>query len=186
MADKIQFHGQEKITEWLNKVLKQAGDHSKLMHSIGSILEHNTKQRINTGIGTDDKPWQKSWRAKMQGGTTLRDTSRLYNSIKYTISNDGKRVVVGTNVEYAPYLHFGAKIKHVGRVHTNYFKVNKSGEVQARFVKKSKSNFAQDSNIGAYTVVLPPRPFLGMSIDDSQEVLFEIEEYLLELLMHAK
>ena len=111
MANTIQFHGQEKITEWLNKVLKQAGDHSSLMHNIGSVLEHNTKQRINTGIGTDDKPWQKSWRAKLQGGTTLRDTSRLYNSIKYTVLDGGKRVVVRPNVFYPPVLHFGATIR---------------------------------------------------------------------------
>ena len=36
------------------------------------------------------------------------------------------------------------------------------------------------------SVIIPPRPFLGMSVDDSQEVLFEIEEYLLELLLSAK
>ena len=167
MADSIQFHGQEKITQWLNKVLKQAGDHSKLMHNIGSILEHNTKQRINTGIGTDDKPWQKSWRAKMQGGTTLRDTSRLYNSIKYTVLDGGKRVVVGTNVFYAPVLHFGATIKA------------KSGKY-LKF-KTTMGGWAQ-----IQSVIIPPRPFLGMSVDDSQEVLFEIEEYLLELLLNAK
>ena len=167
MADSIQFHGQEKITEWLNRVLKQAGDHTKLMHNIGSILENNTKQRINTGIGTDDKPWQKSWRAKMQGGTTLRDTSRLYNSIKYTVSNDGKRVTVGTNVFYAPVMHFGARI------------TAKNGKY-LKF-KSSMGGWAQ-----VKSVTIPPRPFLGMSVDDSQEVLFEIEEYLLELLMNAK
>ena len=167
MADSIQFHGQEKITEWLNRVLKQSGDHTKLMHNIGSILEHNTKQRINTGIGTDDKPWQKSWHAKMQGGTTLRDTSRLYNSIKYTVSNDGKRVTVGTNVFYAPVMHFGARI------------TAKNGKY-LKF-KSSMGGWAQ-----VKSVTIPPRPFLGMSVDDSQEVLFEIEEYLLELLMNAK
>ena len=167
MADSIQFHGQEKITEWLNKVLKQAGDHSKLMHNIGSILEHNTKHRINTGIGTDDKPWKKSWRARMQGGTTLRDTSRLYNSIKYTVLDGGKRVVVGTNVFYAPVMHFGATIKA------------KSGKY-LKF-KTTMGGWAQ-----IQSVIIPARPFLGMSIDDSQEVLFEIEEYLLELLMNAK
>ena len=167
MADTIQFHGQEKITEWLNKVLKQAGDHSKLMHNIGSILEHNTKQRINTGIGTDDKPWQKSWRAKLQGGTTLRDTSRLYNSIKYTVLDGGKRVVVGTNVHYAPVMHFGATIRA------------KSGKY-LKF-KTTMGGWAQ-----IQSVIIPPRPFLGMSVDDSQEVLFEIEEYLLELLLNAK
>lgn len=167
MADAIQFHGQEKITEWLNKVLKQAGDHSKLMHNIGSVLEHNTKQRINTGIGTDDKPWQKSWRAKLQGGTTLRDTSRLYNSIKYTVLDGGKRVVVGTNVFYAPVLHFGATIRAKTGKYLK-FKTTMGGWAQIQ------------------SVIIPPRPFLGMSVDDSQEVLFEIEEYLLELLLNAK
>ncbi|MFD1439051.1 virion morphogenesis protein [Acinetobacter sp. ANC 4282] len=167
MADTIQFHGQEKITEWLNKVLKQAGDHSKLMHNIGSVLEHNTKQRINTGIGTDDKPWQKSWRAKLQGGTTLRDTSRLYNSIKYTVLDGGKRVVVGTNVFYAPVLHFGATIRAKTGKYLK-FKTTMGGWAQIQ------------------SVIIPPRPFLGMSVDDSQEVLFEIEEYLLELLLNAK
>ena len=167
MADTIQFHGQEKITEWLNKVLKQAGDHSKLMHNIGSILEHNTKQRINTGIGTDDKPWQKSWRAKLQGGTTLRDTSRLYNSIKYTVLDGGKRVVVGTNVFYAPVMHYGATIRA------------KTGKYPK--FKTTMGGWAQ-----IQSVIIPPRPFLGMSVDDSQEVLFEIEEYLLELLLNAK
>lgn len=167
MADTIQFHGQEKITEWLNRVLKQAGDHSKLMHNIGSVLEHNTKQRINTGIGTDDKPWQKSWRAKMQGGTTLRDTSRLYNSIKYTVLDGGKRVVVGTNVFYAPVMHYGATIRAKTGKYLK-FKTTMGGWAQIQ------------------SVIIPPRPFLGMSVDDSQEVLFEIEEYLLELLLSAK
>ena len=167
MADTIQFHGQEKITEWLNRVLKQAGDHTKLMHNIGSILEHNTKQRINTGIGTDDKPWQKSWRAKMQGGTTLRDTSRLYNSIKYTVLDGGKRVVVGTNVFYAPVMHYGATIRAKTGKYLK-FKTTMGGWAQIQ------------------SVIIPPRPFLGMSVDDSQEVLFEIEEYLLELLLNAK
>ena len=167
MADTIQFHGQEKITEWLNKVLKQAGDHSKLMHNIGSVLEYNTKQRINTGIGTDDKPWQKSWRAKLQGGTTLRDTSRLYNSIKYTVLDGGKRVVVGTNVFYAPVMHYGATIRAKTGKYLK-FKTTMGGWAQIQ------------------SVIIPPRPFLGMSVDDSQEVLFEIEEYLLELLLNAK
>lgn len=167
MTDTIQFYGEEKITEWLNKVLKQAGDHSKLMHNIGSVLEYNTKQRINTGIGTDDKPWQKSWRAIFQGGTTLRDTSRLYNSIKYTVLDGGKRVVIGTNVFYAPVLHFGATIRAKTGKYLK-FKTTMGGWAQIQ------------------SVIIPPRPFLGMSVDDSQEVLFEIEEYLLELLLNAK
>ena len=35
------------------------------------------------------------------------DTGRLRNSIKHQVESDGKAVIVGTNVEYAPYLELG-------------------------------------------------------------------------------
>jgi len=166
MADSIQFHGQEKITKWLNRVLKETQDSTELLNEIGAILELNTKERINTGVGTDDKPWQKSWRARVQGGTTLRDTSRLYNSIKYQVI-DGKRVVVGTNVFYAPVMHFGGVIKPKSGQYLT-FKTPLGGWVRVR------------------SVTIKPRPYLGMSVDDSQEVLFAIEEYMEKVLIDAK
>ena len=166
MTDSIQFHGQEKITQWLNRVLKETKDSTELLHEIGSILESNTKERINSGIGVDDKPWQKSWRARVQGGTTLRDTSRLYNSIKYQVIG-GKRVVVGTNVMYAALMHFGGTIKPKhGKFLT--FKTPTGGWVRVK------------------SVTIKPRPYLGMSVDDSQEVLFAIEEFLEKALKDAK
>lgn len=166
MTDSIQFHGQEKITQWLNRVLKETKDSTELLHEIGSILESNTKERINSGIGVDDKPWQKSWRARVQGGTTLRDTSRLYNSIKYQVIG-GKRVVVGTNVMYAALMHFGGTIKPKhGKFLT--FKTPTGGWVRVK------------------SVTIKPRPYLGVSVDDSQDILFTIEEYLEKVLKDAK
>lgn len=164
--DTVQFHGREKIMEWLNRALRELEDPTPLLNEIGSILEFNAKERIDTGIGTDDKPWQKSWRAKVQGGTTLRDTSRLYNSIKYQVINK-KRVVVGTNVLYAPLMHFGGVIKpKSGKYMT--FKTALGGWVRVK------------------SVTIKPRPYLGMSVDDSQEVLFAIEEHLEKVLSDAK
>ena len=166
MTDSIQFHGQEKITQWLNRVLKETKDSTELLHEIGSILESNTKERINSGIGVDDKPWQKSWRARVQGGTTLRDTSRLYNAIKYQVIG-GKRVVVGTNVMYAALMHFGGTIKPKhGKFLT--FKTPTGGWVRVK------------------SVTIKPRPYLGVSVDDSQDILFTIEEYLEKVLKDAK
>ncbi|OTG87214.1 phage virion morphogenesis protein [Acinetobacter sp. ANC 3832] len=162
----VQFHGQEKITEWLNRALRELDDPTPLLNEIGSILEFNTKERINTGIGTDDKPWQKSWRARVRGGTTLRDTSRLYNSIKYQVVN-GKRVVIGTNVMYAALMHFGGMIKPKnGKFLT--FKTPTGGWVRVK------------------SVTIKPRPYLGVSVDDSQDILFTIEEYLEKVLKDAK
>lgn len=166
MADSIQFHGQEKITQWLNRAIAELKDPRPLLNEIGAILEFNTKQRINDGIGTDDKPWVQSWRARIQGGTTLRDTSRLYNSIKYQVV-DGKRVVVGTNVIYAPLMHFGGTIRPKNGKFL-IFKTPLGGWVKLK------------------SVTIKPRPYLGMSVDDSQEVLTTIEEYLDKALRDAE
>ncbi|MFW2102965.1 MULTISPECIES: phage virion morphogenesis protein [Acinetobacter] len=165
MADSIQMHGQEKLQEFMRRVLDRVEDPSKLWHDISDLLVFNVQQRIKTGIGTDDKPWQKSWRAKVQGGQTLRDTGRLYNSIFAKVQ--GNKISVGTNVKYAPILHFGGTIK-----------------------PKSGKYLVFRTPMGGWrkikAVYIPPRPYMGISVDDSQEILFEIEEYLYKVLTDAK
>lgn len=50
--------------------------------------------------------WEASGRAIAQHGQTLRDSGDLYNSIGY-LQDTPLSVIVGTNIEYAPYLHYG-------------------------------------------------------------------------------
>lgn len=165
MDDSIQIHGKEKLQRFMQQVLDRVEDPSKLWHDISDIIVINTQVRIQTGIGTDDKPWQKSWRAKVQGGQTLRDTGRLHNSIFAKVQ--GNKITIGTNVVYAPILHFGGTIK-----------------------PKSGKYLAFRTPTGGWrkikAVYIPPRPYMGISVDDSQEILFEIEEYLYEVLTDAK
>ncbi len=167
MADSIQFHGQEKITQWLNRAIAELKDPRPLFSEIGAILEFNTKQRINDGVGVDDRPWVQSWRARIQGGTTLRDTSRLYNSITSRVSSDGKNVSIGTNVIYAPLMHFGGIIRPKNGKFL-IFKTPLGGWVKLK------------------SVTIKPRPYLGVSVDDSQEILTTIEEYLDKALRDAE
>lgn len=42
------------------------------------------------------------------------DTGRLRNSITHAVDDGGKAVIVGTNVEYGPYVHMGTR-GHAGR-----------------------------------------------------------------------
>ena len=165
MTDSIQMHGQNKLQEFMRRVIDRVEDPSELWQDISDILEFNVQQRISTGIGTDDKPWKKSWRAKVQGGQTLRDTGRLHNSIIAKVQ--GNTISVGTNVKYAPILHFGGTIKPKSGKYLT-FKTPIGGWVKVK------------------AVYIPPRPFMGISVDDSQEILFEIEEYLYEVLTDAK
>ena len=165
MTDTIQMHGQEKLQEFMRRVIERVKDPSELWHDISDILIVNTQRRIQTGIGTDDKAWKKSWRAKVQGGQTLRDTGRLHNSIFAKVQ--GNKISVGTKVVYAPILHFGGWVKP------------KSGKYLT--FKTPLGGWVMDK-----AVYIPPRPYLGISVDDSQEILFEIEEYLYKVLTDAK
>lgn len=109
-------------------------------------LSHSTLRQRRTGKGTG-------------GAKILRDTGRLASSISYRASAD--QVVVGTNVIYAAIHQFGGDIQHQAHTKTLYFRTNKAGtEVGTKFVKKGRSNFAQDAHVNAYVQRLPRRAFL--------------------------
>ena len=167
MADSIQFHGQEKIRDWVGRVIKETNNIAPMMREIGAILEYNTKHRIDSGVGVDDRPWAQSWRARIQGGTTLRDTSRLYNSITSRVVSNGKDVSIGTNVLYARLMQFGGTIRPKNGKYLT-FKTPLGGWVRVK------------------SVTIKPRPYLGVSADDSQEILTTVEEYLERALRDAE
>jgi len=112
-----------------------------------------------------------------KGGTTLRDTSRLMNSITHNVLQSG--VEIGTNVEYGPIHHFGGDIHYEARMRRTYFRQNqRTGLVGNKFVRKARSNFMQESMSKAYKVNMPRRPFLGLTDSDEIEVLDLIVEHL--------
>lgn len=119
-------------------------------------------------------PWGRAWqrlaastlkrRRKGPGrgaGQILRDTGRLQNSISYRA--DAHSVTVGTNVVYAAIHQFGGDLQRQARTATLYFKQRKDGTVGTRFVRRSRSDFAQDVQIAAHTVTMPRRAFLPIS-----------------------
>lgn len=115
----------------------------RLYERMGATLVENIRDRWSRGEGLYGK-WPLSVRVMRQGGTTLRDTSRLMNSItNNTISNGFE---VGTDVEYGAIHHFGGEIKQEARQSTVYFRQNqKTGVVGNRFVRQTRSNFAYHS-----------------------------------------
>ncbi len=69
----------------------------------------------------------------------------------------------GTQVAYiAAIQNWGATIKRAPGTVTVYRSVNKRGTGflrKGRFVKKAKANFVTTHDHGAYTIIIPPRPF---------------------------
>lgn len=149
----------------IEAVLKQLGSFdslkAQLFDEIGAGLVNSIQHRFLTGTGVDGNPWKISWRARMQGGETLRDTGRLMNSYTHNVLSSG--VEVGTDVAYAPHLHYGATILPKNG---QYITFAVGG--QYRKVKQS---------------IIPPRTQLGLDAEDEVMVLdivgSFIDEYLL-------
>lgn len=86
--------------------------------------------------------------------------------VKAGVLENATRGEGGTPVaEYAAYNEYGATIEIPERTQTLYFKRKRDGSVGNRFVKKGKSDFAQDATVKAHTVTIPSRPFLRSTLD---------------------
>lgn len=96
-----------------------------------------------------------------------------------THGGDANSAWVGAAKKYAAIHQFGGTVERQARTSTVYFRQNqRTGQVGSRFVKKRKSNFAQDVTIGAYTIIIPPRPYLpyqaGALTPAAQEEVMDI------------
>ena len=151
----------------IEAVLKQLGSFdtlkSQLFDEIGAGFVNSIQHRFLTGTGVDGNPWKISWRARIQGGETLRDTGRLMNSYTYNVLSSG--VEVGTDVEYAPHLHYGATI------------LPKSGQYITFAVGGQYRKVKQ--------VILPPRTQLGINTDDEAMILDIVGSFIDEHLLRG-
>lgn len=140
-------------------------DLTPVMDAIGSAMEASVDRRFETGLGPYGIPWLPSERAVEENGMTLVESARLRNSISHLAS--ATDVVVGTNVIYAGIHQFGGTIRREARTQTIYRRYDaRTGEISRRFVKKGRSNFAQDVAVGAVSIAMPARPFLGFDDGD--------------------
>ncbi|WP_180138270.1 phage virion morphogenesis protein [Acinetobacter sp. YH12043] len=151
----------------IEAVLKQLGNFDslkdQLFDEIGAGLVDSVQHRFLTGTDVDGNPWKISWRARMQGGETLRDTGRLMNSYTHNVLSSG--VEVGTDVVYAPHLHYGATILPKNG---QYITFAVGG--QYRKVKQS---------------VLPPRTQLGINAEDEVMILDIVGSFIDEHLLRG-
>ncbi|WP_180031355.1 phage virion morphogenesis protein [Acinetobacter sp. YH12245] len=151
----------------IEAVLKQLGNFeslkNQLFDEIGAGLVDSVQHRFLTGTDVDGNPWKISWRARMQGGETLRNTGRLMSSYTHNVLSSG--VEVGTDVAYAPHLHYGATILPKNG---QYITFAVGG--QYRKVKQS---------------VLPPRTQLGINAEDEVMILDIVGSFIDEHLLRG-
>lgn len=129
------------------------------MRSIGAALLASTQMRFRTQTGPDGAPWPPSKRA-LEGGQTLRQSGRLRNSLTFQAGAD--QVEVGTNVVYAAFCQLGTKPHEI-----------RPKNKKALFWKGLQHPVKLVRHPGT-----PPRPFLGVSEEDKEQILDIIARHL--------
>ena len=172
---RIELRDQDAALAELDGYLQRARDKRGMFANIGMSLVTSTQNRFERGVGPDGSPWPPSIRALATGGKTLIESARLMRSITYVASDAG--VQVGTNVVYAAIHQLGGTIQQKSRTAVLHFKTNKKTG-QSRFAKPGKADRARKVEIGAHSITMPARPFLGLDDDDNREIVQIAQDWI--------
>ncbi|TXG83253.1 MAG: hypothetical protein E6R12_08620 [Sphingomonadales bacterium] len=183
----------ETLCRALQAVQGKLKDQNALLRAAGRILVNSTVERFSTGIAPDGTPWKPSERAKLAdddikagntkaklskpragsvarpaelgdpkfSGKTLVETGQLRNSISMQVK--GGVLLVGSTVPYAATHQLSAVIRAKNKP---YLKFKLPG----------------GSWISTKKVIIPKRPFLGVSARD----VVEVEEEIVALLGNTR
>ncbi len=148
-----------------------------LWAALGQYGETSTRQRFESGIGPDGSRWKVSRRVKKHGGQTLKLTTRLLRSITHKASNTGAEW--GSNVAYARIHQLGGKIERLAFSSTLRLRTGAGGRLLrqkdyahlAVFAKATHKRVVERRyTVGAHTINMPARPYLGVNAEDAAEM----------------
>lgn len=162
----------------LELLIERLGSLRTPLNDIAEYLHISTDARARRQVSPDGAPWaplSPRTLARKKGNKILRESGALLDTLRHQVTDDG--LEFGTDRPYGAIHQYGGKIEHAARSQQVYFK-EKGGVVGNRFVKKSKSNFAQWVTHGARSVEMPARPYLGLSSEDEAEILEIVSDYL--------
>lgn len=157
---RIDLSGLKETEEKLRK-LEKAFKSRDLLEAIREDLLRSHQDRFERQMAPDGTPWAplNPLYAQSKGGQgILRKSGRLSNLAS---AIQDKSIVIGTNVKYAAIHQFGGVIKpRPGRRALRF-------QIDGKWFIRSK-------------VVIPARPFLGVSEEDKKGVQETIQDYIEE------
>lgn len=169
----------------LSDLAAQAENLQPLMDAIGAYMVQATQRRFERETGPDGQKWPRlspRTAEKRIGGSRrgydhmLRVKTRLYSSIVYEA--DPGKVAIGSNMVYAAIQQLGGTVKIAEREQDIYQNYNaKTDTFDPRFRKRAKSNFSRRVKVGAHTITIPARPYLGVDADDRAEIAALVNDH---------
>lgn len=159
--------------------MRQLGESPRAVwEAIGQYGETSTRLRFKNQRGPDGQAWLPSQRARRTGGQTLVHRARLLRSITHQASASSAEW--GSNAVYAGVHQGGGKIERLAHSSWLRLRTNKAGALLRQADHANLSVFAKATHknavtrrytVGAYTINMPARPFLGVNADDGREIL---------------
>jgi len=105
----VDVRGQKKISQALNRLLKQGSDLEPAFRDIGEYLLESTQQRFVDQQAPDGEPWEplspKTLAKKKRQDRILTETGTLADTLNYQIG--ANQLMLGSNMEYAATHQFG-------------------------------------------------------------------------------
>lgn len=163
MKSKFNFQGiSKKARTVLESSLIQIGNEAK-NHFVGSFRLQGFQDKTVEKWKPRKKEDKRAGRAILVKSGDLRRSIRRENLNKMKLS-----VTIATDLPYARIHNEGGVINKSERAATINFKIKKDGT--SRFTKQKKANFQQDVTIGAHSINIPKRQFIGGSFVLNQKV----------------
>ncbi|MGM4981879.1 phage virion morphogenesis protein [Rhizobium sp. 11_C7_N12_5] len=152
---------------------------------VGEYMLNSTSDSFEKERTPDGQPWKTLMPATIKRREEKRQTpikilrasGRLAGSINYRASNDD--MTIGSPLPYAAIHNNGGEIEMPERTQTIYQHYDeKNDEIDQRFRKKSKSNFARDVLVKAHSITMPARTYLDISKENEKDIIQIGREWL--------
>lgn len=146
--------------------------------NVGEFVLGRVKDNFAGEHDPDGVPWQKLMprtirdreRRKLVPIRILRARGRLLGSVSYRALREG--LTVGSPVPYAAIHQLGGTIRMPARTQTIYQHYDaRTDEFDSVFRKKKASNFARDVDVPAHDIIMPARPWIGITAADEEVIL---------------
>lgn len=137
-----------------------------MLDKMGEALLDFHRQRFKDQESPSGEAWQElsrryKKRKKRNKDKILVLDGTLRNTLRWQIR--GNEMLFGTDRPYGAIHQFGGTIEIAARSQQAYYRQLRSGRVKNQFVRKKRANYSEWHTIGAYSITMPARPWLGVS-----------------------
>ena len=160
----ININGNNAVDSYLRGFVDRLTHMSPLMDDIASMVLAQTDDRFASG-GPDPagSPWKQSVSPNSARVRTLEVSGALRRSFR-SVRHGNNSVSIGTDIEYAAIHQFGGRTAaHI---------------IRPRNKKALKTPYGIFKKVNHPGSVIPARPFLGLSADNSTDIIGIINNYI--------